>query len=286
MSALPIAVPKSEPRGGAVVQRIVWAVGIALILFVWGFPILWTLATSLKERTDIFVLPPKVIFSPTIAHYLTVVTTRSIVPNLGTSLIIASASTAIALLVSVPAGYAYARLAFRGRRVMSYYTLLMQMAPPIGLIIPYFVIFSRLKWTDTVGALVLVNLTLTVPFSIWLLIVYFTDIPPELEEAAFIDGAHRMQAFTWVILPQARGGIAVTAIFAFINAWNEFLFAVLLSGSQVQTVTVTMYGFLTAEEAQWGNITAAAVLAMLPVIALAIIAQRNILQGLTLGAVK
>jgi multiple sugar transport system permease protein len=274
-----------QDRSGAV-RRIAWVIGIAIILFIWGFPILWTVATSLKQRTDIFVLPPKILFAPTLTHYETVLTTRSILPNLITSLVIAVTSTLVALVVSVPAGYAYSRLRFRGRRAMSYYTLLMQMAPPIGLIIPYFVLFSRLRWTDTQGALVLVNLTLTVPFSIWLMIVYFQDVPPELEEAAYIDGAHRMQAFTQVILPQVQGGVAVTAIFAFINAWNEFLFAVLLSGSRVQTVTVTMYGFLTAEEAQWGNITAAAVLAMFPVIVLAIVAQRHILQGLTLGAVK
>ncbi len=268
------------------VRRAVGHAAVALVLLVWGFPVLWTVATSLKQRTDIFVLPPKLLFEPTITHYVTVLTTRSILPNLGTSLVISLAVMAIALVVAVPAGYAYARLRFRGRRGIAYYTLLMQMAPPIGLIIPYFVLFSRAGWSDTYGGLILIDLTLTVPFAIWLMIVYFVDVPGELEEAAFIDGAHRWQAFVHVILPQVRGGIAVAGIFAFITAWNEFLFAVILSGSRVQTVTVTIYGFLTVEEAQWGNIAAAAVLAMLPVVVLAVVAQRRIIQGLTLGAVK
>lgn len=284
-----VTAPTSTTRSitlGKTLRRAGWYVGVILILLVWGFPIIWTAMTSFKSAGDIFVLPPRIIFTPTIGNYIAVLTTRTIAPNLATSFIISTSATLIGIAVSIPAAYAYARLKFPGRRFASYFTMLMQMAPPLGMIIPYFVLFSRIHWTDTYQGLIVIDLTLTVPFSIWLLIVYFLDIPAELEEAAFIDGAHRFQAFAQVILPQVQGGIAVTAIFAFINAWNEFLFAVLLSGSTVQTVTVTMYSFLTDEEAQWGNITAAAIIAMFPVVVLALIAQRRIIQGLTLGAVK
>ncbi|HEY1795596.1 MAG TPA: carbohydrate ABC transporter permease, partial [Stellaceae bacterium] len=124
------------------------------------------------------------------------------------------------------------------------------------------------------------------PFAIWLMVSYFEEIPREMEEAALIDRASRLKALWHVILPQVRGGISVTVVFVFLNAWNEFLFAVVLGGRNVRPVTVGMFNFISLEQTQWGRVSAAALIAMAPVILLGLLAQRHIVKGLTLGAVK
>ena len=132
----------------------------------------------------------------------------------------------------------------------------------------------------------LIYITFSLPFAIWLMVSYFEDIPREMEEAALLDRASRWQAFWYVVLPQARGAIAVTVIFVFLNAWNEFLFAVVLGGATVKPVTVAMYNYINTEQTQWAQLCAAALIAMLPVIVLGIVAQKHIVKGLTAGAVK
>ncbi len=256
------------------------------ILLVWLLPIVWALATSFKERPDIFTLPPRVTFSPTLANYVSALTTRPILANLRDSLIIAVTATVIALAVAVPAGYAYARLEFRFKHQVSFFLLFMQMIPLLGLIVPFFLILTGLRWSDTYQGLVLINLGVMVPTATWLMITYFQDLPREVEEAAAVDGATRWQTFVQVVLPQAGGGVAVTAIFSYLWVWNEFLFAVILSGSRVRPITVGMYGFLQFEESLWGPLMATAVMAMAPVVVGALLVQRHIIRGLTLGAVK
>ena len=139
---------------------------------------------------------------------------------------------------------------------------------------------------DTYSGLIVIYLTFSLPFAIWLMVSYFEDVPREMEEAALLDRAGRVRALWYVILPQVRGGIAVTTIFVFLNAWNEFLFAVVLGGNRVRTVTVAMFNFISVEQTLWAKLAAGAVLAMLPVIVLGLVAQRHIVKGLTVGAVK
>jgi len=131
-----------------------------------------------------------------------------------------------------------------------------------------------------------IYLTFSLPFAIWLLVSYFEDVPREMEEAALLDRAGRLRALWYVILPQVRGGIAVTTIFVFLNAWNEFLFAVVLGGNRVRPVTVAMFNFISVEQTLWAKLAAGAMLAMAPVILLGLLAQRHIVKGLTVGAVK
>jgi ABC-type glycerol-3-phosphate transport system permease component len=159
------------------------------------------------------------------------------------------------------------------------------MAPPIGLLIPYFFVLNRAGLMDSYVGLVTVYLTFSLPFAVWLLITYFEELPRELEEAATVDGAGRFAAFWRVVLPQARGGVAVTAVFSFINAWNEFLYAAVLTGTRTRTATVALFGFISTEEHLWGPFTASGTMLMVPVIVIALAAQRQIVHGLTLGAV-
>lgn len=256
---------------------------------IWILPVLWTVITSFKSPRDVFSYPPALVFRPTAGNYGDVLFGgfgQSILPNLATSLIVSSLTTGVAILLAVPAAYAFARLRIPGRRALGFYTLATQMIPPIGLVIPYFIILNRLRLLDTYQGLIIIYLTFSIPLALWILVSFFEDIPPEMEEAAFLDRANRWQALWHIILPQARGGIAVAAILTFLNAWNEFLFAIVLTGSHVRTITVAMYNFISVEQTLWGPLTAAATVAMLPVVIIGLGAQRRILQGLTMGAVK
>jgi multiple sugar transport system permease protein len=257
-----------------------------LIILIWAFPVIWVILTSLKTRTEIFTLPPTIFFKPTIQHYVEALLAQDILRGIINSLLVACGTTLFTLLIAVPAGYAFSRIRFPFRARLSFFALLAQMAPPIGLIIPCFLILSRLRLLDTYGGLIAVHMTLTVPFSIWLMITYFQDLPPSLEEAALVDGVTPFNTFLKVVLPNVWGGVGVTAIFAFIESWNEFLYAVVLTGSTTKTAPVAIFGFLAAEESRWGPFTATGVMIMAPVIMVALVAQRQIVKGMTMGATK
>lgn len=258
-----------------------------VLLAIWVFPIAWGLLTSFKTERDVLAYPPTIFFEPTLANYRDVLFgSASILPNLFSSLIVASATTVLTMLLAIPAAYALARLDLPAKRSSGFYVLATQMLPPVGLIIPYFLALQRVGWLDTYQGMIAIYLTFSLPFAIWLMVSYLEDVPREMEEAALLDRAGRLRTMLYVILPQVRGGIAVTMIFVFLNAWNEFLFAVVLGGNQVRTVTVAMFNFISVEQTLWAKLAAAAMLAMAPVILLGILAQRHIVKGLTVGAVK
>jgi len=273
-------------KGRAARQLVLLAVA-GLLLAVWVFPVAWGFLTSFKTERDVLAYPPKILFEPTLANYREVLFgASSILPNLVSSAIVAGCATFFTMLLAVPAAYALARLEFPGKRTSGFYVLATQMLPPVGLIIPYYLVLQRLGGLDTYAGLTAIYLTFSLPFAIWLMVSYFEDIPREMEEAALLDRAGRLRALWYVILPQVRGGIAVTTIFAFLNAWNEFLFAVVLGGNRVRPVTVAMFNFISVEQTQWARLAAAAMLAMAPVILLGLFAQKHIVKGLTVGAVK
>ena len=261
----------------------------AALIFVaaWVFPIVWSVLNSLKTEQDILAYPPKLFFSPTLAAYKEVLFgSSSIVPNLLSSIIISLGTTILTMIMAVPAAYALARLRMKSKKVLGFYILATQMLPPVGIIIPYFLILRNIGWIDTYQGIILIYLSFSLPFAIWLLISYFEDVPLEMEEAAYLDGASRLQALRRVIIPQVQGGLAVTTVFVFLNAWNEFLFAVVLSGNTVRPVTIAMFNFVSVEQTLWAKLAAVSVLAMLPVIVVGLVAQKSIVKGLTVGAVK
>ncbi|MCV0396938.1 MAG: carbohydrate ABC transporter permease [Rhizobiaceae bacterium] len=277
-----------NPHQAARLRRgiVLYAV-VGLLLFVWAFPIFWAVVVSLKSETEVLAYPPNIIFEPTVRNYRdALVGGFSILPSFATSFIISGLTTVLTIMLAVPCAYAFARLRLRGKKALGFYTLVTQMVPPVGLVIPYFLILNRVGWLDTYQGMVVVYLTFSLPFAIWLMVSYMEDIPCEMEEAAFLDKANRFQALWHVVLPQVRGGIAVTVIFVFLNAWNEFLFAVQLGGNDVRPVTVAMYNFVSVEQTLWAKLSAAALIAMLPMIIIGFAAQRQIVKGLTVGAVK
>jgi multiple sugar transport system permease protein len=268
--------------------RIAAVTGISLVfLLAWVFPIVWSVLNSLKTEQDVLAYPPKFLFTPTLAAYRDVLFgSGSILPNLVSSFIISIGTTVVTMIMAVPAAYALARLRIPGKRFAGFYVLATQMLPPVGIIIPYFLILRSIGWMDTYQGIILIYLSFSLPFAIWLLVSYFEDIPFEMEEAAYLDGASRWKTLWRIIIPQVQGGIAVTVVFVFLNAWNEFLFAVVLSGNTVRPVTIAMFNFVSVEQTLWTKLAAVSVLAMLPVIVLGIVAQKHIVKGLTVGAVK
>lgn len=258
-----------------------------LIVSVWAFPVLWALLTSFKTERDVLAYPPTLVFAPTLANYREVLFGAStILPNLWSSLVVSVWATLLTMLFAVPAAYALARLRYPAKRASGFYVLATQMLPPVGLIIPYYLVLQRMGGLDTYSGMVVIYLTFSLPFAIWLMVSYFEDVPYEMEEAALLDRAGRLRALWYVILPQVRGGIAVTTVFVFLNAWNEFMFAVVLGGNKVRPVTVAMFNFISVEQTQWARLAAGAMVAMAPVILVGLFAQRHIVKGLTVGAVK
>jgi multiple sugar transport system permease protein len=274
-------------RNALLMRRLALAAVAGGLLSVWAFPVLWALLTSFKTERDVLAYPPVWWFTPTLANYREVLFgSSSIVPNLVSSMVVSISTTLLTMLFAVPAAYALARLRYPARRASGFYVLATQMLPPVGLIIPYYLALQRAGGLDTYAGMIAIYLTFSLPFATWLMVSYFEDVPFEMEEAALLDRAGRLRALWHVILPQVRGGIAVTTVFVFLNAWNEFLFAVVLGGNRVRPVTVAMFNFISVEQTQWARLAAGAMVAMAPVIVLGVLAQRHIVKGLTVGAVK
>ena len=267
-------------------QMMLWVVA-GLLVSVWACPVLWALLTSFKTERDVLAYPPVLFFTPTLANYREVLFgPASILPNLWSSLVVTCAATFLTMAFAIPAAYALARLRYPFKRASGFYVLVTQMLPPVGLVIPYYLALQRLGALDTYSGMITIYLTFSLPFAIWLMVSYFEDVPYEMEEAALLDHAGRWGALWHVILPQVRGGIAVTTVFVFLNAWNEFMFAVVLGGNKVRPVTVAMFNFISVEQTQWAKVAAGAMVAMAPVILLGLLAQKHIVKGLTVGAVK
>jgi multiple sugar transport system permease protein len=267
-------------------QMMLW-IAAGLLVSVWVFPVLWALLTSFKTERDVLAYPPVLFFTPTLNNYREVLFgSASILPNLWSSLVVTSSATILTMAFAIPAAYALARLRYPFKRASGFYVLVTQMLPPVGLVIPYYLALQRLGALDTYSGMVTIYLTFSLPFAIWLMVSYFEDVPYEMEEAALLDHAGRWGALWHVILPQVQGGIAVTTVFVFLNAWNEFMFAVVLGGNNVRPVTVAMFNFISVEQTQWAKVAAGAMVAMAPVILLGLVAQKHIVKGLTVGAVK
>lgn len=261
-------------------------IGIAVAIIV--FPIVWTFMTSFKTRLDAFAIPPKILFTPVLTNYRNALfTLNSQIPrSLLNSLIVASAVIIVTFFLGFPAAYAYARLQFVGKRTTSFWILFARMLPPMTMVIPFFVLYVKIDVIDTYLGLILLYTTFSLPLFIWMMISFIEDIPRELEDAAVIDGCSRVQVITRIIIPLTKGGIFAAALFCFLESWNEFLLALLLTSTDARTVQVALYGFITTEETQWGPLTATASIIMLPTIIMGLIFQRYIVRGMTLGAIK
>lgn len=249
-------------------------------------PILYLLITSFKEPELTFAIPPVWNFTPTLVNYEEVLGSANFGKYFLNSLMIALSTTLIALALGTLAAYGFSRFRFRGAFWLRIGTLVPQMLPPIIIVVPLYVLFSALDWIDTQQALVVSYLTFTIPLSVWMMIGFFNDVPVELEEAAMIDGCSRFHALLRISLPLVAPGMAATAILGFLYCWNEFLYAVILTGRESRTLPVIITSFMTNRSVLWGRIAASGSLVLIPVLVFALLAQRYLVRGLARGAVK
>jgi len=259
-------------------------IGFVLILF--AFPFLWLISTSLKTRLDAFAVPPKLLFAPTMQNYYDAIFYYNVFRNALNSVIVAVFSTLLSLVIGVPAAYAFARFNFRGRRDLGFYVLSTRMAPGISVIVPLYLLFMQLRLLDTHVALIITYLIFNLAFVVWIMKGFFREIPTDVEEAAMIDGCTRLQAFSAITLPLAAPGLAATAIFCLITCWNEFFFALILTGMRSQTLPVSITGFISHQGIHWGQMAAAAILISIPVLVFAMLIQKHLVRAMTFGIVS
>ena len=245
---------------------------------------LWMLSLSLKTEIDNLAYPPVFVPNPpTLANFRQVFDENSIGRYLWNSVVVSGGATLLALAIGIPAGFGIART---GARRLAVIILLARMTPALSYLIPLFAVFQFLRLNNTLTAMVITHLVITVPVVVYVMAGYFETLPKELEEAALIDGASVWKTFRYVALPLARPGIVVGTILAFIFSWNNFVFGAVLAGRETRTLPVAVYNVLTFEQLAWGPLAAAAIIVTLPVLLLTIVIQKEIVVGLTHGGVK
>ena len=251
------------------------------------FPFIWMLITSLKDSSEMFemvlyYLPRK----PTLMNYSDLFINTSFLHSTLNSLIVSTTTATINIVVATMAGYAFSRYEFRGRTFLLQTILLIYMIPQVLLLTPLFTTMRSLQLINTYYSLIISYCTFTVPFSVWLMVGFMNKLPVELEEAARIDGCSKLTAFLKVVLPILRPGIAAVATYIFINAWNEYLYAIMFTNEDTRTVTVEISSYIGQYAIRWDHLTAGGVMAALPVIILFMLVQKNFISGLTTGSVK
>lgn len=249
-------------------------------------PIVVMFATSLKFQTQIFDKGIHFLFAPTLENYRAVLGEGSFVRYLTNSLFVGIVSTAITLVLGCMAAYGLARFRFRGRTAIAYTTLLLRTVPLAVLAVPVFMLWSRTGLVDTLSGLVLLYVAVNLPFTIWLLYGFVLQVPVQLEEAAAIDGCGPLRVFFRVVLPLIKPGLAAAAIFTFRIAWNEFILALVLTDRATRTLPVAASLYITDIGVDWGKIMALGSLIAVPPLIFTFIAARQIITGLTAGAVK
>jgi multiple sugar transport system permease protein len=257
----------------------------ALLVLVVLCPVFFIVQMSLRTGLEAFRMPPTLVFSPTLQNYVDLIEGK-FVRALINSTVTATSTTVLALLLGVPAAYAFSRARFRAQGLVSLWTLTTRMAPAIAFGIPFFLIYKELGLIDTRVGLVVIYLTFNLSLVIWMMRAFFDGVPRSLEEAAYIDGAGITTAFVRIALPLTAPGLATTAIFTFLLSWNDFFYSLILTRSEAVTAPVAIVNFMNYESWEWGKVTAAATMIMLPVVALSVVMRKYIVHGLTAGALK
>jgi multiple sugar transport system permease protein len=277
-------------------ERIIHGVLVGLIVVFFLFPIFWIFLMSFQTNEDILRIPPRIVFTPTLSNYAALITGKLVtvsgtldiafMKNLWNSVLLSTVAVAIALILGVPAAYAFARYKFRLGEDIAFTLLSFRFAPPLLVLLPLSLYFQELGLTDTYSGLIWVYQLIALPLILWIVRGYFEDVPPDIEYAYRVAGHSWWRTFVRVAIPLARPGIAAAGLLAFIFCWNNFVFALILASADKQPVTVGALAFVTASGIQYGQIAAAIVLSATPTLALALYAQRYLVEGLSLGALK
>jgi multiple sugar transport system permease protein len=278
------------------IERLLRGIALALVVLFFMFPIVWIFLMSFQTNETILQIPPSIVFEPTLQNYEALITGKletaagsldiAFMRNLGNSVLLSVASVALSLLLGVPAAYAFARHKFRGSEDIAFTLLSFRFAPPLLVLLPLTIYFQQMGLANTYIGLIWVYQLICLPLILWIVRGYFEDISPDIEYAYRIAGHSWFSTFRRIALPLAGPGIAAAGLLAFIFAWNNFVFALVLASADKQPVTVGALAFVTASGIQYGQIAAAIVLSIAPTLLIALYAQRYLVEGLSLGAVK
>ena len=257
--------------------------GVVALCVPFVFVFVWMILGALKTQVQNTASPPLWIFTPTLENFRKVFAVNQFLTFMKNSVVISGGATLAALALGLPAAHAIARHRQRG---LALGILVARMAPHLSYVVPFFILFQWLGWIDTYACMILSHLIITLPIIVWIMIGAFEDIPLELEEAARIDGCSRWRVFTRISLPICRTSLATATILSFIFSWNNFIFALILTGPDRRTLPVAVFNFISSDEIDWGGLSAAATLITLPILLLILLVQRHIVQGLTSGGLK
>ena len=261
---------------------IIW-ITIVVILVAFLFPIYWMVLSSVKTQIENLAYPPRFLVKPTAQNYEVIFVRENYLRYIKNSVIVALGSVIFSLLLGIPAAYSIVH--FKQKRV-AMFLLLGRILPGVSVLIPWFVVYARLKLIDTYLGVVMAHMIQVFPLVTWLMITYFSEIPASLHDQGMIDGCSIYGILQKIILPLSTPGLATAAILAFIFSWNNFMFSLVFAQSRTMTLPIAAYKFIGYGEIDWGGITAAATVITLPVMVLGLVIQRWVVQGLTLGALK
>lgn len=273
-------------RRGKWVESVLETVGLLLTLMFIMLPIAWMALTAFKQRADVFTL--KVFFTPTLQNFVTIFQSPlSFGPLLRNSIIIALATVLISTPLALMAAYAFSRYHFVGSNVLLIWVLTTQFIPQVVVTIPFFNLFRTVGLVDTRTGLVILNLAVALPYAIWMIKGFVDGMPVELEEAALVDGCTEAQMIRRIVLPLVMPGVLVAAVFSFITAWNEFIFALIMTRTpSARTLQVGLSSTVSAEGIRWEWMSATGLIVMVPIFILSLAIRKHFVQGLTMGAVK
>ena len=256
---------------------------IALIVLIMVAPIVWMVLNSFKTNVDIYDVHKAFNFEPTLANYHKVFAQAKYGVYMWNSFLVAAVATGLSLVLGVPAAYSMSRFAIKRGSIV---VMMARVIPGVSLLVPWYYVFSNLRLVGSYWVLILSHMFVTLPLIVYIMMGFFDGLPMELEEAAEVDGLTPIRAFWHVTLPLSVPGIATAAILAFIFSWNNFMFALVLSGSRTKTLPVAIFDFVGYASIDWGGLMAAASVVTLPIMLIALFAQKYVVSGLTAGAVK
>ena len=273
-------------RKSRIRKNIVLYVILIIFLVITLLPYVWLVLTSFKTRVDSFAIPPKIFFSATLDNYKAAFLDKGFLMNLKNSIIIMLFTVGIGLALGLPSSFAFSRFKTRKDQVLLNYLLGTRFTPVVVLALPLYLLMSKIGMLNSYVGIIVAHVAFNLPFVIWMMKGFFDAIPKEIDEAARVEGYSWFKVFLKIDLPLVKSGLAATAVFCAINSWNEFLMALILTGRDTATMPVGVPGLLTPQGTIWGQVSAVGTVITIPVLIFAILVQKHMIAGMTMGAVK
>lgn len=260
---------------------------ILTVAIIWSLtPIVWMILSSLKVEANMFSMPPVIFFKPTLGTYIYMFTEGGFLLYLRNSLIAAVVTTFLSLILGTLGGYALARGKYKRQKDIAFWIISTRMMPIAAAIVPLYLMFSKLHLIGSLFSLIFAYTTFDLPFCLWIMMSFFADLPIDIEESAFVDGATKWQTFYKIVLPQVLPGFVSSGILAFMFAWNDFAFASVFTSPDTQTIPIAASLLVSQTGIQWGQAMAIGTIIVIPMLILGLISRRYLVRGLTMGALK